>query len=230
MKIQLAAEPEAISIEPGRSAVCVVDMQNWDVKPGGFFERTGIDTTHGQRVIEPIRNVLDAARSAGMTVVYLTNIIPRNRAMRPNADSPWYWKGRQQYEDERGACIEGTWGAEIIEELTPADGDLVVRKSTYSGFVRTELDLHLRRKGVRHLILTGIGTPTCVEATARDAYFHEYWPIVLEDCCGGILPETHVQALTAIKRRYGWVTSSAELLSRLPKQEQQRLAAIGGGG
>ena len=61
---------------------------------------------------------------------------------------------------------------------------------------------------MRHLFITGIGTPTCVEATARDAYFHEYWPILNEDCCGAILPETHEQALFAIKRRYNWTTKS----------------------
>jgi ureidoacrylate peracid hydrolase len=116
---------------------------------------------------------------------------------------------------ERGSGIDGNWGAEIVDELAPQPQDYVVKKTLYSSFVNTDLDVILRRKGIRYLFLTGIGTPTCVDATARDAYFHEYWPIVVSDCCGAILPETHEQALFHIKRRYGWVTSSEDLLTSL---------------
>jgi ureidoacrylate peracid hydrolase len=220
MKLQLAAEPEAITFDPARSAVCVVDMQNHDVKPGGYFDLTGVDTTHGAQVIEPIQGVLEAARAAGLLVVYTRMALPADRALWPGEDSPAYWKeGLDKHADDaklaHGMWIDGNWGAEIIDELRPQAGELVVTKGTYSAFVRTDLDLQLRRRGIRYLFLTGIGTPTCVEATARDAYFHDYWPILVADCCGAILPQTHEQALFAIKRRYGWVTTSEALRSAL---------------
>jgi ureidoacrylate peracid hydrolase len=225
MNLELATEPEPIQIDLARCAVCVVDMQNHDIKPGGFFDRMGIDTTHGTRVIVPIQAVMAAARAAGLLVVYTQNALPRDRARWPGAEAPQYWKEGLNKLDgdpavERGMWIDGNWGAEIIAELRPLPGDVVVQKSTYSGFVCTDLDLQLRRRGVRYLVLTGIGTPTCVEATARDAYFHDYWPIVLADCCGAILPETHEQALFAIKRRYGWVTSSAAFLHVLAQYRE----------
>jgi len=226
MKVSLTAEPEAIQFDPRQSAVVVVDMQNWDVKPGGFSDLTGGDITHAQKVIEPISHTLEATRRSGVTVIYLKNVISKDPLLRPDEDSPWFWKASRRKFDadpvlQRGMCIQGNWGAEIIDELAPVEGDLVIEKSLYSGFVRTDLELVLKRKGIRYLFLTGVGTPTCVDATARDAYFHEYWPIVLADCCNGIVPETHEQALAAIKRRYGWVTSSDELLETLPDVSQR---------
>lgn len=227
MKLTLDAEPEPIPVEPEQSAVCVIDMQNFDIKPGGQFDLLGVDTNHGRKVIEPITKLLEGARSSGIAIIYTQNIIPKDRAKWPGESSPWYWKSRRNLESslklERGMCIEGNWGADIIDELAPQDGDLVIQKTCYSGFVRTDLDLMLHRKNIRYLFLTGIGTPTCVEATARDAYFYEYWPILLADCCGAIAPDTHEQALTAIKRRYGWVTSSDSFLTTLIKSQLARV-------
>lgn len=227
MRVSLNAEPEAIDIDLERSAVCVIDMQNFDVKPGGAFDLTGVDITHGQRVIAPIQRVLTLARSIGMPVIFTRTGIPRDRLLWPTEDSPWYWKDvvfRSNLNDpamQHGSTVEGSWGSEIIEELTPQEEEHVVFKHLYSAFQRTDFDLILRRLGTRYLFLTGIGTPTCVEATARDAYFHEYWPIVIQDCCGAILPETHQQALFAIKRRYGWVTSSEHLETAIKAASKQ---------
>ncbi len=226
MKLNLNAEPETIEFDPERSAVVVIDMQNFDIAPGGFFDLTGADTNHGRNVIGPIKKVLEGARRLNVPVFYTQNIIPRDPALRPTEESPWYQKSNKRNLEEdpalaRGACIDGNWGAEIVDELAPVEGDIVFKKTVYSGFVNTEFDSLLRRRGIKYLFLTGIGTPTCVEATARDAYFHEYWPVLLSDCCGAILPETHEAALFAIKRRYGWVTTSSEFLTKLAPNESE---------
>ena len=221
MKTNLMAEPENIPVDFSQSALCVIDMQNYDVKPGGYFDLTGVDFTHGERVIEPIQKALGYARAARMPVIYTKNIMPESRLLWPDEESPWYWKAATYRADlsdpaiERAVGLENTWGSEIVDDLAPQDGDHVVSKRLYSAFQRTDFDLILRRLGVRYLFLTGIGTPTCVEATARDSYFHEYWPVLIEDCCGAIMPETHEQALFAIKRRYGWVTTSEHFKSAI---------------
>ena len=221
MNIPLHAEPEPINFDPSKSALCVIDMQNYDIKPGGFFDLTGVDTEHGRRVIEPIKRAVAYSRAASIPIIYTRMVIPADPLMRAGQDSPWYWKSAAYQTDtstpamERAVGIDGTWGSEIIEELAPETGDYVVAKPLYSAFQRTDFDLILKRLGVRHLFITGIGTPTCVEATARDAYFQEYFPVLLEDCCGGIIPETHGQALTAIKRRYGWVSDLENWASAL---------------
>ncbi len=225
MKLNLNAEPETIEFDPERSAIVVIDMQNFDIAPGGLFDLTGVDTTHGKKVIEPIKKVLLGARRSNVPVFYTQNVIPRDPSLRPTKESPWYQKaGTRNLEDPtiaRGACVEGNWGAEIVSELAPVEGDIVFKKTVYSGFVNTEFDSLLRRRGIKYLFLAGIGTPTCVEATARDAYFREYWPILLSDCCGAIMPETHEAALFAIKRRYGWVTTSSEFLTKLALAESE---------
>jgi len=225
MKVQLGAEPELIEFEPGQTAVLVIDMQNADCKPGGFFDKTGTDFTHGQKVIEPIRRVIEHAREAGVPVIYTEMILPADRRLWPTDESPWFrkanpkqWEGNPEL--EKGLWIDGTWAAETVDELKPTDADYVIKKQTYSGFVNTDLDVILRRLGVRYLFITGIGTPTCVEATARDAYFREYWPVLLSDCCGAIMPETHEAALFAIKRRYGWVTTSDDFLNALASNQE----------
>lgn len=215
----LVAEPEPLEIS-SKSAICVIDMQNYDVSQGGSFETLGIDITHGQRVVEPIQNLVVQARRLGVPVIFTRNIIRKDPLLRPDPGSPWYWKGDFRAYDsrpdlERGMYIEGNWGAEIIDALPREAGDIVLDKTAYSAFVGTDLDAVLRRRGVRYLFLVGIGTPTCVDATARDAYFHEYFPIVLEDCCNAILPETHAQALFHLKRRYAWVATSTDALSAL---------------
>ncbi|MCY4581670.1 MAG: isochorismatase family protein [Chloroflexi bacterium] len=213
MQLNLRAEPESIEFDASRSALCVIDMQNYDIKPGGFFDLTGVDTEHGRRVIPTIQRALAYARAAGMPVLFTRMVIPADPMLRAGLGSPWYWKSAAYRADlsdpamERAVGIDGTWGGEIVEELAPQEGEYVIAKNLYSAFQRTDFDLVLKRLGVRHLFVTGIGTPTCVEATARDAYFHEYFPVLIEDCCGGIIPETHEQALFAIKRRYGWVTN-----------------------
>lgn len=224
MKVPLAAQPEPIEFDPAASAVIVIDMQNYDCTPGGFFDLVGIDFTHGRNVVQPIKRVLDHARAAKVPVVYTEMVLPADRRLWPTGDSPWYrkahprqWEGNPEL--ERGLGIEGTWAAQTVDELAPTASDYVIRKQTYSGFVNTDLDVVLRRLGLRHLFFTGIGTPTCVEATARDAYFREYWPVLLADCCGAILPETHEAALFAIKRRYGWVASSDDFLGALALQQ-----------
>ena len=212
MQINLRAEPEDIDFDVAKSALCVIDMQNYDIKPGGFFDLTGVDTEHGRRVIPTIRRALAYARTAGMPVLFTRMVIPADPMLRAGPDSPWYWKSAAYRADlsdpamAQAVGIDGTWSGEIVEELSPQEGEYVISKNLYSAFQRTDFDLVLKRLGVRHLFVTGIGTPTCVEATARDAYFHEYFPVLIEDCCGGIIPETHEQALFAIKRRYGWVT------------------------
>jgi ureidoacrylate peracid hydrolase len=226
VKIPLTAEPEAVEFDPRASAVMVIDMQNYDCTPGGFFDLVGTDFSHGRNVVEPIKRVLDHARSAGVPVVYTEMVLPADRRLWPTPESPWYRKANPKQwagdpELERGLGIEGTWAAQTVDELKPTEADYVIKKQVYSGFVNTDLDIILRRLGVRYLFFTGIGTPTCVEATARDAYFRDYWPILLSDCCGAILPETHEQALFAIKRRYGWVTSADSFLGALALAQEE---------
>src|SRR5712692_5978471 len=136
------ARPEALAIDPQTTAVIVVDMQNDFGAEGGMFARAGIPIADIETVVDPIAHVLRAARRAGMKVIYLTMQFEPDLSNAGAPGSPNFLKhellgvgdvvaapdGRKSR-----TLIEGTWGTEILPELAPQEGDLVVAKHRYSG-------------------------------------------------------------------------------------------------
>jgi len=101
-----------------------------------------------------------------------------------------------------------------------------VKKSRYNGFIRTDLDAHLRTKGIRHLLFTGIATNVCVESTARHAFFSEYWPILIEDAMSNSGPDFNRQAtLWNFEHALGWVANSRNVLAMLQIQAAEKVSA-----
>jgi ureidoacrylate peracid hydrolase len=112
--------------------------------------------------------------------------------------------------------VEGTWDFEIVPELKPQAKDLVVLKTRYSGFAGTTLDSVLRAREIRYLFFVGIATNVCVESTLRDAYFHEYWPILVTD--GAMQagpPSAHAATIFNVESFFGWTLPSRSLLDTL---------------
>ena len=135
-----------MQLELSRSAVLVVDMQNDFGARGGMFDRAGIDIAPIERVVEPTARVLDAARGAGVTVVYLVMQFSPDLAEVGGLDAPNRIKHRPLALGETMTApdgrtgrilVEGTWNTEILPRLTPRPGDLVVPKLRYSGFFET---------------------------------------------------------------------------------------------
>jgi ureidoacrylate peracid hydrolase len=228
--IALDAKPEPIQIRLDRSVVLVVDMQNDFGARGGMFDRAGIDIAPIERVIEPTARVLDAARIAGLPIVYLVMQFRSNLADAGGSDSPNRIKHRPLALGEEIAApdgstvgrilIEGTWNTDILPQLAPRQGDVVVPKHRYSGFFETNLDSILRAYGARHLIVTGCTTSVCVESTVRDAMFRDYHCVVLEDCTaepiGASLPRSnHEASLLNIELLFGWVSNSERFIEAL---------------
>ena len=171
--ITLGARPEPVQVALDRSAVLVVDMQNDFGARGGMFDRAGIDIAPIERVVEPTARVLDAARGAGVLVVYLVMQFSPDLSDAGGPDLPNRIKHRPLALGEAMAApdgragrilVEGTWNAEILPRLAPRHGDLLVPKHRYSGFFETNLDSILRARGIRHLIVTGCTTSVCVES------------------------------------------------------------------
>jgi ureidoacrylate peracid hydrolase len=104
-------------------------------------------------------------------------------------------------------------------------GEHVVKKSRYNGFIRTDLDDYLRAKSIRHLLFTGIATNVCVESTARQAFFNEYWPILVEDAMNNSGPDFNRQAtLWNFEHVFGWVTHSRDVVAALQTQGAEAAA------
>jgi ureidoacrylate peracid hydrolase len=129
--------------------------------------------------------------------------------------------------------IRDTWNTDIVPELEPESGDIVIYKNRFSGFFETELDDVLRRRGTKYLIVTGCTTSVCVESTVRDAMFRDYSCVLLEDCMGepigNDLPRSnHEASLLTMQTLFGWVSDSEEFLKALasdqtPEPQEQAL-------
>lgn len=225
----IEAKPEAVTIDPAKSAVIVVDMQNDFGAEGGMFALAGKDISLIQAAIAPTSRVLAAARRAGITVVYLTMGFQPDLSDAGGPDAPnWFKVHKRARVGESTTAPDGTpsrilirdtWNTAIVPELAPEPGDLVVNKHRFSGFFETELDELLKSHSIKNLIFTGCTTSVCVESTIRDAMFRDYICLLLADCTAEPLGQSnHDASLVLLQRTFGWVSESAEFITALEGQ------------
>ena len=218
----LAARPRAVTLDPGRTALVVVDMQNAFVERGGLFDLAGLDIDGARSVVDAARRLLMAARPVGIKVIYLQMGYRPDLADSGGPTSPNWDKElalvlmRERPELAGRLLVHGTWDHAIVDDLKPEAGDLVVPKSRYSGFAGTALDSLLRTAGVTDLIFTGVASNVCVESTLRDAFFHEYRPVLVADATMAAGPEGQQAAtLFNVETFFGAVTRTADVLDWL---------------
>lgn len=227
--VRFEAKPEPIAIDTARTAVIVCDMQNDFGTKGGMFDRAGLDISMIQRAVDPTANVLASARRARVKIIYLKMAFRPDLSDLGAPDSPIRVRRlrlgvgrtvRAPDGTEGRILIRDTWNTDIVPELKPQAGDVVVYKHRFSGFYQTDLDGILKQLGVKYLIVTGCTTSVCVESTVRDATFRDYACVLLEDCMGEPvgydLPRSnHDAPLLVIQMRFGWVSGSAEFINAL---------------
>ncbi|MDR8607968.1 amidohydrolase [Klebsiella pneumoniae] len=211
--IPLPARPESLTFAPQQSALIVVDMQNAYASQGGYLDLAGFDVSATRPVIDNINTAVAAARAAGMLIIWFQNGWDDQYVEAGGPGSPNYHKSnalktmRQRPELQGKLLAKGGWDYQLVDELTPQEGDIVLPKPRYSGFFNTPLDSILRSRGIRHLVFTGIATNVCVESTLRDGFFLEYFGIVLEDATHQAGPAFAQQAaLFNIETFFGWVS------------------------
>jgi ureidoacrylate peracid hydrolase len=228
-QITIEARPQPLSIDPRRSAVIVVDMQNDFGAEGGMFARAGIDISGIRAAIAPTARVVAAARRAGIAVVYLKMAFRPDLTDAGAPDSPNWLKHVPMRAGETVTAPNGsasrilvrdTWNTEIVSELAPVPGDVIVYKHRFSGFYETELDQVLRTQGIQTLIFTGCTTSVCVESTLRDAMYRDYRCLLVEDCTaeaiGADLPRSnHDASLLVIEALFGWIATSSTVVRAL---------------
>lgn len=211
----LQARPEPVTLDAARSALIVVDMQNAFASRGGMFDLAGHDISGAAPVVALHKRLLPAARQAGVQVIYLQMSFRPDLSDAGGPESPAYHKElalrmmRERPDLAGTLLIDGSWDAQIVDGLEPQAGDIVIRKSRYNGFTGTDLDAILKSRGIRHLLFSGIATNICVESTARNAFFNEFWPILISDAMNHAGPEFTRQAtLWNFENVLGWVTDS----------------------
>jgi nicotinamidase-related amidase len=160
------------------------------------FVTGSLGSERALRVVAPLRSLLEAARRSGTPIIYTSD------AHLPGLD--------REFEIWPSHAVEGSEGAEIVEELRPEPGDYLIRKRRYSAFFATGLDLLLRELGVDTVILTGLVTNICIQHTAADAFFHGYKVVIPRDCVEAPSQEEHEAALRYMERMYGAKITSSD--------------------
>lgn len=228
-RVTIEARPQPITFDTAATAVIVVDMQNDFGSKGGMFERAGIDISGIQKAVAPTARVLEAARKAGVKVVYLKMAYQPDLSDLGEPDSVNRVRHLQLGVGQHVTAPDGspsrvlvrdTWSSEIVDDLKPHADDIVLYKTRFSGFYKTDLDARLRDLGVKHLIITGCTTSICVESTVRDAMFRDYLCVLLNDCMSepignGLVRSNHDASLLSTEVLLGWVSDSHQLMTAL---------------
>ena len=220
MTLTVEADPGPFTFDPATTALVIIDMQRDFCEPGGFGETLGNDVSLLRSVIPPLQAVLTAFREAGLTVIHtreghvpdLSDCPPAklNRgepSLRIGDPGP---KGR--------ILVRGEYGHDIINELAPLPGELVIDKPGKGSFHGTTFGAELEGRGITSLVVAGVTTEVCVHTTVREANDRGYDCLVLEDCVGSYFPEFHQMGLKMIKAQggiFGWVSSSGKVLASL---------------
>jgi nicotinamidase-related amidase len=217
-------------IDPRHAALVLIDVQNDFCESRGAAGRTGDAIAMIQSAVGRIKGLLAAAREAGVTVIHVR---AEYGAIYRGVGSPYrfpatgvmdtaVWtasaadlaSGESFGADEVEVCLPGTWGAQFVDGIVPQLDEPVVTKHRFSAFVDTGLELMLRARGIKTVILAGVTTNCCVESTAREVAMKDYYLVVAEDCVAvkDKLRRLHDASLESMRLYFGQVRPAAELI------------------
>lgn len=187
-------------LDPAHAALLVIDMQNDFCAKGGVRHQMAKNIDSNRAIIGNLLRLIQGARQRGVTIIYVQN----SRLPGGRSDSG-AWMSTQvrrlQSKSFIPYTVEGTWGQELIEELEPLAGEVVLKKYRSSAFHQTMLDQILKAAGVETVIIAGVVTEGCVLATWNDAGFHDYYTIAVGDCVASYNADLHEAALKIMAQR-----------------------------
>lgn len=186
-----------MELDPGTTAVIVVDMQT------GFCKENGsLYSERCEQVIPHVKTFVEDARDAGCTIVYTRDT---------HEPDGFNTNSYDEYERWGRHCVRGTEDTNIVDELQPREDEVVVQKGTYSGFHSTFMDQYLTTKGINTVVVVGVLTNVCVLHTASGAALRDYKPVVVEDCTEALSEEDKEYALHHVDWLFGEVTERSNI-------------------
>ena len=198
-------------VDPVSTALIIIDMQNDYVHRDGavirhFRELSGCTTvanepTPAELMVPTILKLINEARLAGVTIIWVITL------QAPWTETPYWQMGRGSPTSE-----DPNWGIALYDGLAPRNNEPIVIKRRHSCFFSTDLDLILGLLKIERVIMTGVGTPYCVESSVRDAFSRGYQVITVSDATATREGEEHEAALDRITTAFGSVSTSAELI------------------
>lgn len=217
---QIKAKPYEFEFQPQKTALLIIDMQRDFLEPGGFGEMLGNDVSKLRPAIAPTKQLLDAARTAGLLVIHT-----REGHAAHLKDLQHSKKIRGQGSTTIGdegpmgkILVRNEAGHDIIPELYPIAGEVIIDKPEKGAFYATDLEHILRQQNIHYLIVCGVTTEVCVNTTVREANDRGFECLVVSDATGSYFPEFHRIGLEMIKAQggiFGWVTDSQSILGQL---------------
>jgi ureidoacrylate peracid hydrolase len=203
----------AQKVQPDHAAVLIVDVQNDFCAEGGAMQSEGRDISMAQAMVPRLTGFLDAARSARVPLVWIRSVF--------NNDPNWYlsevWleqatRRRNGLYVERPVCQRDAWNGDFYQ-LRPRPDEVIVTKNRYGSFEGTDLDLVLRSRRIRTVVMTGVTTNVCVETTARQAFLKDYYVVFTSDCTAAYAQSDHEATLRNIDNYFGQVVRSDEVVA-----------------
>ena len=197
-------------VDPAHTALVLVDLQRDFCCAGGSFDQLGVDLSMYPPVIERVGELLGSAREAGVLPIFIQMTVLANQA----SDSPAQIRFNLRMHDGHHGLTEplrytldGSEGQKFVPGLEPLEGELVVKKYRSSAFWGTNLNLLLRSNGIKSVVVVGATTEGCVESTARDAMFNDYYVVIATDAVGSDDPAQHEASMYLMARRFDLATS-----------------------
>jgi ureidoacrylate peracid hydrolase len=209
---------ETMGPDVGKSALLIVDMQNDFLHSDGSFGRrarahpdAGLDFPFLVGTVPKVKQLAASFRAVGRPVVYIAHVLKPDYS---DAQFP-YWRLNIPTGGNQTHCVAGTWGAEIVDELRPHDGEHLVAKKGFGGFSNTPLDTILRAMGVTTCVVTGVTTCVCVSNTVRGGVEYNYRTILVSDATAEVTREAHEAELKTMNRVFADVKTTAEVVTLL---------------
>lgn len=200
-------------VRPEHAAVLIVDVQNDFCAEGGAMHAEGRDLSSVQAMVSRLARLLEAARGARVPCVWIRNVY--------NTDPNWYlsevWleqamRRRKGLYVERPVCQRDAWNGDFYQ-VTPRPDEVIVTKHRYGAFEGSDLDLILRSRRIRTVIMTGVATNVCVETTARQAFLRDYYVVFTSDCTATYSQADHEGTLRNMDNFFGQVASAEEIVA-----------------